>query len=303
MLNAVLLLLVVLMIMREFVRRRNRSIMRCGLKQASPLERLGSFRETSPCVGNFDSSRRPHAVLLLHGYSASPQEFSPLCEVLKSEQIPFYAPRLTGFGLDDFALLEKVRAEDWLRECVESYDLLASLAERVSVVGISTGGLLAALLSERRSIHHLLLIAPNFYPAASDRRYKKLFMAPLLGKFLAFWLPVFRKPRSVGRVHPSDTVDPEAGSKLLSYHALPTRSLQEMWRLQRWSRIDQIRGESLTLLFGAQDLSVDNQASLYAFQSAKLDFTQHSFSRSGHNLLIDYDNPAVLSTIIKILQR
>jgi esterase/lipase len=50
-----------------------------------------------------------------------------ICSALDQAGIPYYAPLLTGHGLDDLHLFSAVQPSDWLRDAVMAYDQLASL--------------------------------------------------------------------------------------------------------------------------------------------------------------------------------
>lgn len=57
--------------------------------------------------------------------------------------------------------LEQVEAENWFREAIQAYDLLASLADKVSVIGHSNGGALVTYIAQHREVEHLILSGPN----------------------------------------------------------------------------------------------------------------------------------------------
>jgi pimeloyl-ACP methyl ester carboxylesterase len=139
----------------------------------SEIEELGCFKDTQP-IFHTGETRVEHAVLLIHGFSASVNEFKLLSKKLKENKIPFYAPMLTGFGLDEYHLLKNIRAKDWLRDVVNAYDLLDNFAENVSVVGHSMGGLLALYLASSKRINKLILTAPYLVHKKSHSLMKYL---------------------------------------------------------------------------------------------------------------------------------
>ena len=97
------------------------------LSKFTLIEDIDAYKEAMP-KSYFGDTKHKHAVLLLHGYSASPQEFDLLAEGLKAANIPFYAPLMTGYGLNRFDLLGNVVPGDWLRDGVLGYQLLAFAA-------------------------------------------------------------------------------------------------------------------------------------------------------------------------------
>jgi carboxylesterase len=249
------------------------------------------------------TTRAPHAVLLLHGYSASPYEFAYLLRALDSAAIPYYAPLLTGHGLDDLHLLTVVKPSDWLRDAVMAYDQLASLADEISVLGHSTGAPLAAYVAQTRQVKHLILSGPNLYPSAADRRFQRAFSTPVLGALLTWLVPLFAKPIRPGRVTWSDTCDPEAARAGFSYPTLPTVSLRAQWQLPRLIDLARVHCATLTLLGGEHDRTVDMRMARRLLDCHGLHYAAHTFPRSGHNVLMDYDRDAAIQVVLDVLRR
>ncbi|MBN2790933.1 MAG: alpha/beta fold hydrolase [Desulfuromonadales bacterium] len=100
-----------------------------------------------------------HAVLLIHGFSSSPQEMRPLAEVLQTRGLTVYAVRLPGHGTtpDDLA---RRTAEEWLATCQRGYLNLRETYPLISAVGLSTGALLAIKLALHHSLEKLILLSP-----------------------------------------------------------------------------------------------------------------------------------------------
>ncbi len=161
--------LVVAMTAREVIRWRNTRIMEEHLNQFTARAELSCYEESRSRFSVGRAKPFPHAVLLLHGYSGSPAEFGPMIDRLESEGIPHYAPRLTGFGLDDFRLLNKVRYSDWALDAEEGYAILSTLAHKVSVIGQSMGGLLAIHLASNHPVEQLVLVAPGLVTQSDDQ--------------------------------------------------------------------------------------------------------------------------------------
>src|SRR5712671_4324257 len=101
-----------------------------------------------------------HGVLLLHGFGDTPQTLALLARRLKKTGYSVLAPLLPGHGrtLEAFG---KSRAREWIAAAKQAYIDMRSRHDSVSVVGLSMGGALAALVaSEQREIPALVLIAP-----------------------------------------------------------------------------------------------------------------------------------------------
>lgn len=125
-------------------------------------------------------SRTSFAFVYFHGFSASRQDLSPLMEELAAEyHVNLFMTRLSAHGLKDsderFASL---RAQDFITDAHEALAIGQRLGQRVVVVGMSTGALLALHLaafeaqasSNEGSITAVIALSPNFRPA--DRRAK-----------------------------------------------------------------------------------------------------------------------------------
>jgi esterase/lipase len=108
------------------------------------------------------------AIVYIHGFSASRMETWPLCDRLaEALGANLFYTRLTGHGQDGPALGE-ARVGDWLADGLEAVVIGSRLADKVILVGMSTGGTLATWLAAQPSvaawIHRLILLSPNFFP-------------------------------------------------------------------------------------------------------------------------------------------
>jgi esterase/lipase len=272
-----------------------------ALDHFTSLPALGMYEEAWPQVA-LAGPRLPHAVLLLHGFSASPYELEPLTTALKRAGISYYAPLLTGHGLSDFHLLAHVEPADWLRDAIHAYDLLAVSAEQISICGHSTGATLAVYVAQRRAVQHLVLSAPNLFPSVADRPKKAFLELPGALLLLRGLSPLVAKPVRPGRATWADIRDPAAAKRGLSYAALPPSSIHAQWSLQDQIDIRQASYRSLTIAYGAHDLTVDTGALLRLLDDAGLAYTARSFPASGHNILQDYDKQEAVTYLVATLQ-
>lgn len=106
----------------------------------------------------YSQSKKKTALLLLHGFSSSPAVYRNFFAHLKQYDA-IVAPRLPGHAttLDDFATTD---ASSWLT-CAETWlNKLTAIYERVDVLGLSLGGVLACHLSQHFNLNHLFLLAP-----------------------------------------------------------------------------------------------------------------------------------------------
>jgi len=90
----------------------------------------------------------PHGVLVLHGFTGSPQSMRPLAEAVAAAGYSVELPLLPGHGtaLEDMI---PTRWEDWSGAAEAAYAELAGRCDGVAVVGLSMGGTLVTWLAAR----------------------------------------------------------------------------------------------------------------------------------------------------------
>ncbi|MBT3602877.1 MAG: alpha/beta fold hydrolase [Candidatus Latescibacteria bacterium] len=279
---------------------KNTAEMKTQLAQFTPIEDLDLYYESRPRIYG-GSSKQPHALLMLHGYSGSTHEFDTLTKTLEQAQIPYYAPMLTGFGLNNFRLLNEVAPADWLRDAIVAYDALAAVAHSISILGHSTGGTIAMYVASHRPVKHLVLSGPNIFPSPTDKKYKAISQTPILSDLIRWCLPIFSKPVRPGRVVSADTLDSEVALSAMTYRALPTHSLCVQWLLQDMVDVSKAEFEDLTLIYGEHDVTVDMDSLIEQLEKRQISYQSFSFANSAHNVLQDYDRDDVAEKIRDVL--
>lgn len=120
------------------------------------------------------------AILLMHGWSGTPDDMRFLAEQLNEAGYTVRVPRLTGHGTnaEDFV---KANWNNWLMDAEGAYHALVAefRTENVYVAGLSMGGCLATILARKNpNIPKVALFAPAFI--AKDRM---VYLTPLLSLF------------------------------------------------------------------------------------------------------------------------
>ncbi len=266
-----------------------------GLTAFSHEYHSGMFRETAPLI--FDPRDKiTESTLLIHGFSASTREFRFLTPKLEKEGICYYAPMLTGFGIDDLLLLKNVRPMDWVRDVLNAYDLLASKSECVNVVGHSMGGLLALIVAQYRVVNKLIITAPYLKEKPGHAFFKTLLLLPVISKFYAVLNPTVKKNNR----KEFEQIQQDAR---FVYTSVPIESVKAMWQLQETLDYKNLRFKSLDILFGGKDNTIDIDDILKDFNSFSIPYTKHIFESFGHNLLEDIEKETINNIIINILKR
>lgn len=94
-----------------------------------------------------DEDRR-RGVLLIHGFTGTPYEVRPVGAALSTRGLRAVGPLLPGHGLDARAL-NRTGWQDWVAAMDERLAALRQQVERIAVVGLSLGGLIALDLARR----------------------------------------------------------------------------------------------------------------------------------------------------------
>jgi carboxylesterase len=96
-------------------------------------------------------------ILFFHGWSSPPDELLPLAKKLNSLGWTVYAPLLKGHGTTPEDL-EGVTWRDWEKDAKVALERIKKEASSIFVGGVSMGGNLAMLLSEKKSVSGLILL-------------------------------------------------------------------------------------------------------------------------------------------------
>jgi carboxylesterase len=153
--------------------------------------------------------------LLVHGFTASPQEVRGLGEHLARAGNTVLGVRLAGHGTR-WQDLAHTRWQDWYASVESGCHLLRGQCEQLFVLGMSTGGDLALILSTEYDLDGVVTMsAPYQLPPNPTLRLLYPFLAPL-----STILPKLRKG-------PPDFRDPSAAAARVAYDCYPLRAVRE----------------------------------------------------------------------------
>ncbi|MDA1324684.1 MAG: alpha/beta fold hydrolase [Proteobacteria bacterium] len=159
-------------------------------------------------------------IVLVHGFLASPAELRELGEKLYARGHPVIGVRLKGHGTSPCDLRNRTWQE-WYGEVKEGYRIMAALAEKVCVVGFSTGGTLSLMLGAEKPDRLAAVVA-----AATALKFmnRNLVFIPLMhgANKITNWLPSYEGVmpyRENQSEHPT-----------INYHNMPIRGLFELRR-------------------------------------------------------------------------
>lgn len=221
--------------------------------------------------------------LLVHGFTATPEEMRPLGEALAARGFPVRAVRLAGHGTE-VADLARTRWQDWFASVVEGAAALRAEVACVAVVGMSLGALLALHLAAMRPVDVEALVLCGTPLRLSDPRLRLL---PLAARVP--WIA--RRFATIPKRSGPDIADPVVRAASRSYRVMPLAAVVELLRLQGIVRREVARvTQPALLLHGRHDHSapVANLELLRQCLRSRL-VEAHVLERSWHVITLDYD--------------
>jgi len=162
-----------------------------------------------------------HALVYYHGYTNAPPQFKILGEELCKQGYNVLVPRLPYHGLKDPLTTEqsKLKAEDMAALTQETVDIAKGLGNKVTIAGLSAGGVMAAWAAQFRSdVDLAVVMSPAFGLPIVPSWVSSIFTFAVrhLPNFYIWWDPRV-KEKIVGPPH--------------AYPRFSTKGLEETFRL------------------------------------------------------------------------
>jgi esterase/lipase len=141
-------------------------------------------------------TRTPMAFVLFHGITNNPAQYETFAPMLHERGTNVLVPRMPEHGDRDRMTdrLAKLTAEALLAAASEAVDIACGLGERVGVLGISMGGMLAAYFAQYRSLAIAVPVAPDLALLQMPHGVSQLFAWTIrrLPNFFFWWNPRIR---------------------------------------------------------------------------------------------------------------
>jgi len=230
------------------------------------------------------------AVLLLHGWTATPYELRRLGVFLNESGYTVYGPLLRGHGTKP-SDLESVKFQDWLDDAKEAYLKLKSTHKKVFVGGTSMGGTVALCLAkEIDDIGGLILMATP---------YKiKMEKAMALAVWTASFFVKYKK-----KIYPPTFGSRKTITRIISYQTYPIKNVLELAKMVRCSRKDLWRIKRPCLIMQSSSDHIITKSSLkkiYDKINSKKKKKKY-IKRSYHTFISDIKNEHVFVDILKFI--
>ncbi len=238
------------------------------------------------------------AVLFLHGYLSTPQDFNDLPAILVEQGYPVRMALHPGHGRFP-ADLETVTASDYVSHALAEYDALQGQYGKVAVVGFSMGGALAAQLAFERDPCAVVLLAPCL-----DIRYdiRRILPVRTINRLFAPHIPYVGRSEHFFCVN-----DRSAIGKYFTYMFFPTQSAEQLCIVAETARNMASSRKSNCPILGIQSVN-DTVVSLSAtrafFSSLEPDSSRLVLvSASNHMLCFDFDRTTVITEVTDFLPK
>jgi len=207
---------------------------------------------SNPSILLSHGRRAPKAIVLLHGLTASPEQFSAFGRLLFERGANVLIPRLPYHGHEDrlTTALEALTADELEQFAQETVARAHELGERVVVAGFSVGGLLAAWIAQHHAIDRAVGIAPflgiNGLPHAAARQAMRL--ALRLPNRFVWWDPFLRERQMPAHGYPR----------------YPTHAIAQVYRFAldvfEAARSHAPKAREIALVLNASETTVNNRS-------------------------------------------
>ena len=230
----------------------------------------------------------PDGVLLVHGFTGSPAEVRLFGEALHGAGYTVHAVRLPGHGTTPEDM-ERMTTEDWRNAVLDGWNVLAAACDRIAVVGVSMGALLALWLSTVRPVWQTAaLAAPIFI-----REARQLHLLPPRSGCRGKFLPKVKKTMP--------EVPPEY---CICYRVTPLLSVHELLIMiaETKEQLPKVK-DRLLVVQSERDHTVDAESARYIMEHVgSADKELLWLKQSGHRLMLDCERDTVFQSTIDFLK-
>ena len=241
-----------------------------------------------------DSSKP--ACLLIHGFTGTPKEMRWMGEFLNQQGYTCLGIRLAGHATNPENMIRS-RWTDWVASVEDGYQLLQGITDKVFLIGLSMGGVLALLMSTQLVPRVKGVIAMST-PSRLPTDYPIWFIE-LISSVIRY-RPKSKEPPGSG------WFDKAAYKDHVAYVNNPVRSTAELKKLILEMRAALPEVNVPVLLMHSKDekyISPDNMEDIYKELINTSDKTKLYLTGSGHVIPRDASREQVFKSALEFIQR
>jgi carboxylesterase len=229
--------------------------------------------------------------LLIHGFTGTPKEMRAMGEHLAQAGCTVLGVRLFAHATSQEDML-RARWRDWLASSEDGVHLLSGVCDRVVVIGLSMGGILALLLAADHPVSGVVALSTPY-----DNPDPRMRLRPIAGLLSVVW--------HFTRKGPPDWHDPTAAADHLEYPLAPVRGGVEVYDIlaELRRRLPSVRCPAL-IIHSRGDLTVKGsnaEAIVAHIGSSDKRFVQ--VENSGHVVTRDAERARVFAEVTSFVRR
>ena len=193
-----------------------------------------------------------HAVVMYHGYTNCPRQYEKLAGMFFERGYNVYVPRIPYHGSRDLLTQEtgQLTAEELTHVCQDSLDIAQGLGNRVTVLGLSMGGVMASWSAQfRPDAAAAVIIVPSFAWYFLPGMIRPIIrLSRVFPDMYLWWDPFKREKRK---------------APYSMYHKFSTRGVGEVFRMGlavlEKSRRKAPGSRSMIVMTNEMDIAVDER--------------------------------------------
>ena len=242
-------------------------------------------------------SKNPFGILLINGFSSTPENFRHLVPHIEALGLPSRSPTLRGHGAETPDALRGVEWKDWLTDGENALQELLTEAEKVIVIGHSMGGWIALHLAidHREKIDSIIIAGASTRPVSPLGPGRPLhFLFPLVVKLVKKWdwPPVY--------------ADPALAQSEPSYRWIPTESFVQLFSFMKATekRLSEVNIPIL-ILHSKKDTMNSPEGAQILYDSISTPKGQKQlvwFEKTEHNMFLDCEQEEVNRTLVEYVK-
>lgn len=228
-------------------------------------------------------------VLLVHGYTSSPQSMRGWAEHFAAAGYSVRLPRLPGHGTR-WQDMNTTRWQDWYAEVEKAFEELRARCDLVFVAGLSMGGLLSTKLALEQGprVAGLILVNPIFM-----HDDKRLALLPMLQRVVPSFPGIANDVKKVG------------GEPELAYDRNPLKAMHSQTQL--WAEVrrdlEEITQPVLLLHSRVDHVVPVASSALFLQHISSTDVTEIWLENSYHVATLDNDAPLIHDESVRFIER